>query len=107
MMNTFCLILTTAPDEETARNLAKSLVESRKAACVTTSPPCESRYWWEGKIAEDKEYVLLIKTRKDLFDGVEAMIRELHPYDVPEVVAIDIVRGSEAYFGWIDRETRS
>ncbi len=104
-MDDYSLVLTTVPDEQTAKAVSLGLLESRLAACVTTSPSGKSRYWWEGNITEDREFILFIKTRLDLFDSVEAKIREIHPYRVPEVIAIPIVRGSTSYLDWLSLET--
>ena len=105
-MTDCCLILTTVPDEGIARVVTRRLVEDRLAACVSASSPVLSTYWWDDKIAEDREFVLVIKTRRDLFGAVEAAIRELHPYQVPEIIALPIEEGSSAYLGWILCETR-
>ena len=106
-MEESCLILTTVPDEQTAKNLARNLVENRLAACVTVSSPGDSIYRWEGKLTEDRELVLSIKTRASLFPSVEARINELHPYSVPELIALPIVRGSKPYLDWLSKETES
>lgn len=104
-MDGYVLILTTVPDGPTAKSVATGLLEGRLAACVTVMPSCESRYWWEGKIAEEQELTLFIKTRSELFDLVEAKIKALHPYRVPEVIAVPILRGSPSYLDWISSET--
>ncbi len=106
-MEEFCLILTTVPDVQTAKNLARNLVENRLAACVTVSSPCDSFYRWEGKLTEDRELVLLIKTRTSLLDSVETRINELHPYSVPEFIVLPIVHGSKPYLDWLFKETES
>ena len=72
------------------------------AACVNVSGPVRSFYSWKGKLEDDREYLLLMKTRSDRFSQLEAAFEELHPYDVPELVAIPIEKGSAAYLGWID-----
>ena len=106
-MEEFCLILTTVPDVQTAKNLARNLVENRLAACVTVSSPCDSFYRWEGKLTEDREFVLLIKTRTSLLDSVETRLNELHPYSVPEFIVLPIVHGSKLYLDWLFKETES
>jgi periplasmic divalent cation tolerance protein len=96
------LALTTLGSEEDASKLARALVERRVAACVNVSGPVRSFYPWKGKLEDDREYLLLMKTRTDRFPELEAALDELHPYEVPELVAMPIERGSAAYLGWID-----
>ncbi len=98
--------LCTVPDRATGRKIAHDLLSRRLAACVNVSSAVESHYWWEGKIQQDEEFVLVIKTREDLFPSLEEAVRRMHPYDVPEVIALPIQDGSQAYLKWIDAETR-
>jgi len=104
-MTDYLLILTTVPDKDKARTIAARLVESRLAACVTISAAARSYYWWEGKINEAGEYVLSIKTKASLFKKLEAALKAVHPYTVPEIIALPIVEGSKAYLDWIAKET--
>ena len=99
-------MLTTLPDVESARALARTLVERRLAACVTTGAAVESMYHWQGGIETAREIQLSAKTRESLFDDVAATIRELHPYELPEIVAVPIQRGLREYLDWIDANTR-
>ncbi len=103
----FLLVLTTAPDEATAERLARGLTEERLAACVTFSPGCRSFYWWEGKLVAEGEVMLFIKTRGALYEKVEARLKALHPYSVPEVIALPVVRGSDSYLRWLSEETKA
>jgi periplasmic divalent cation tolerance protein len=96
------LVITTLGDEEDAARVAKALVERRLAACVNIVGPIRSIYRWQGKIEDDSERLLLIKTRADRFTDLERAIGEIHPYDVPELIAVPIERGAAAYLGWID-----
>jgi periplasmic divalent cation tolerance protein len=96
------LALTTLGNEEEASKLARALVERRVVACVNVSGPVRSFYSWKGKLEDDREYLLFMKTRSDRFAELEAVLDELHPYDVPELIAVPIERGSAAYLGWID-----
>jgi periplasmic divalent cation tolerance protein len=105
-MTKFILALTTVPDEDKGREIARALVEGRLAACVTVGPASRSTYWWQGKVCEDKEYVLLIKTRRELFDKVEAALKAIHPYQVPELIALPVELGSQAYLDWLQSETK-
>jgi periplasmic divalent cation tolerance protein len=104
-MNDYLVVLCTVPDQETGRTIAAKLLEKRLAACVNLSGSLESLYWWEGKIRKDPEHLLVIKTREALFDPLADSIRSLHPYDVPEIIALPIVRGSASYLDWITAET--
>jgi periplasmic divalent cation tolerance protein len=102
----FILALTTVPDELKGAEIARRLVEDRLAACVTVTSAGRSYYRWEGKICDDREFVLLIKSRASLFDRLAARIKELHPYQVPELVALSIGDGSAEYLGWLGAETK-
>jgi periplasmic divalent cation tolerance protein len=105
-MNEHIVTLCTVPDQATARQIAGDLLTRRLAACVNVSGAVESHYWWEGKIQRDEEFVLIIKTRKNLFSTLAEAVRRMHPYDVPEVIALPIMTGSPAYLQWIDTETK-
>lgn len=95
------VVLTTANSAEAAGKIGKALVESRAAACVNIVPGIRSIYRWEGKIFDEGELLLLIKTTEDLFEAVRATIRRLHTYEVPEVIALPIRRGDPDYLSWL------
>lgn len=97
---------TTLPDEEAARALARVLVESNLAACVTVGAPVESLYHWQGAIENAREVPLTAKTRADRYADVARAIAASHPYELPEIVAVPIIEGSAEYLGWIDAHTR-
>ncbi|MGH8114179.1 MAG: divalent-cation tolerance protein CutA [Rhodanobacteraceae bacterium] len=99
------LVLVPCPDPETAIRIAHELVEQRLAACVSRLPGVASTYRWQGKILDDAEVLLLIKTTHERFDAVRARLLELHPYEVPEVIALDIADGHAPYLDWIAQET--
>lgn len=99
------LVLTNVPDRATAEKLAHALVETRAAACVNVLAPCRSIYRWQGAIEAADEVPLLIKTTRAKFTDVEAIVRAQHPYEVPELIAVPIVRGLPAYLDWLARET--
>lgn len=99
------LILCTAPDDEVAATLARGLVEARLAACVNVVPGLRSFYAWKGELKDEGEVQLLIKSRRARFGALEAWVREHHPYDVPEIIAIPIERGSAAYLHWLVEQT--
>lgn len=99
------LVLTTAPDEAQAGRMAAALVERRLAACVAVTPGVRSVYRWQGKVETAGEWALTIKTRAALYEAVEAAIRELHSYEVPEILAVPVAAGSRAYLDWVEAET--
>ena len=97
----FQLVLTTAGSEEQARSIARGLVDRRLAACVSIIPQACSVYRWKGEVQEEDEKLLLIKTAQRLFPRVREAIRELHTYDVPEVLALSVQDGDESYLAWL------
>jgi len=99
------VVLCTMPDQATAEKLAKGLIEERLAACVNTIPGVRSFYRWQGKIENDTEVQLLIKTRRGRFDELAAWIKANHPYEVPEIVAIPAERVSDEYLAWAVEQT--
>lgn len=98
------VVLSTCDSEEKAAELARALVEQRVAACVNIIPGARGIYRWQGKIEDTTEWLLVIKSRRDLFEKLREAIARIHSYEVPEVIALPIVDGSEAYLGWLDRE---
>ena len=100
------VVLSTCGSEKEARRIARGLVDSRLAACVAATPGTVSVYHWKGAIEESAEWSLAIKTRRDLFGAVCAEIRRLHSYELPEIVALQIVDGSPEYLDWMDQELR-
>lgn len=101
-MSGYLLVLTTIGSEAEAARLGRSLVGKGLVACVNDVGPVRSVFTWKGKVEEAEERLLLMKTRSDRYPDLEAAIQELHPYDVPEVIAIPIEAGSKAYLSWID-----
>jgi periplasmic divalent cation tolerance protein len=99
------LILVTAGSEPEAETIAKTLVEERLVACVNIVSSIRSIYRWEGKIADDREWLLIMKTPASHFAAVESRVKALHSYQMPEVIAVPIQAGSEAYLRWIREET--
>lgn len=94
------LVLTTAPEKE-AERMARALVEERLCACAQVLPPMRSVYWWKGKVEDAEERLILLKTDEVHLERLEARLTELHPYDVPEFVAMDVAHASAAYFSWL------
>jgi periplasmic divalent cation tolerance protein len=99
------LILTTAPDHEAARLLAKSLVDQRLAACVNILPHATSIYRWKGKVELSDESLLLIKSTRQNYAAVEEALREQHPYELPEIIAVPVEQGLQGYLDWVERCT--
>jgi len=99
----YLLTLTTCPDPETARAIGSALVERRLAACVSVIEGLTSIYAWEGRVQRDSECLLLIKTRRELFDTLREEVRTRHPYELPEILAVAVDRGLGAYLRWIDQ----
>lgn len=96
------IILTTTAFEAEAKDIAYSLIKSRAAACVNIIPNVSSIYRWEEKVAEDSEFLLLIKTKQSKEQEVQKLIQEMHSYEVPEVISLSIESGSEKYLNWLD-----
>ncbi|MBV8656212.1 MAG: divalent-cation tolerance protein CutA [Burkholderiales bacterium] len=103
--NSFLLVLCNVPDKATAETLAEALVTSKLAACVNILPPATSIYRWQGKIEQAEEIPLLIKTTAARYADLEAAIDAIHPYEVPEVIAVPFAAALPAYLGWLSAET--
>lgn len=99
------VVLITAPSEKEGMEISRTLVEERLAACVNVVGNLRSVFRWEGKIEVEPEVLLVAKSRESLFEELEKRVRELHPYSVPEVIALPIVMGAEAYLSWLEEET--
>ncbi|HET9049921.1 MAG TPA: divalent-cation tolerance protein CutA [Chiayiivirga sp.] len=99
------LVLCTCPNTEVAHTLARTLVDERLAACVNVVPAVQSVYRWQGAVQVDDEVLLLIKTVSAQLKSLQERIQSLHPYELPEVVAVDIDSGLPAYLDWLARET--
>jgi periplasmic divalent cation tolerance protein len=89
------------PDAESAAHIAERLVASRLAACSNTLSPVESRYWWNGTIERDQEILVILKTRRELFDRVADAVQQLHPDDVPSIIGHDVSAVNRAYEEWV------
>lgn len=96
--------LSTAPDGETAARIARALVEERLAACVNLVPAVRSIYRWQDRVEDEAEVLLVIKTRAERIDALAARLRALHPYELPELVALPVAAGSAAYLAWVAAE---
>jgi periplasmic divalent cation tolerance protein len=101
------VVLTTTGSQEEAQKIAQALVERRLAACVNLVPRIESVYRWQGKVESATEWLLIVKTTAERFESVRDGIKELHSYELPECVMLEVADGSEAYLSWISDETAS
>jgi periplasmic divalent cation tolerance protein len=100
------VVFITVSGEEEGRSIARLLVGVRKAACVNVLPGVDSVFWWKGKIDSEKESLLIVKTKAALFQEVVDLVKSVHSYEVPEIVAMPIVAGNEDYLEWLDQECR-
>jgi len=103
-MTDYLQVITTTEKTEDAEAIARQLVERRLAACVQIVGPITSVYRWQGEVETAREWQVIAKTRRELFSAVEQAIAEAHPYDVPEILAVPVTDGSEAYLKWLDGE---
>ncbi len=101
----YVVVFITVDSQETARKITDKLLTERKAACVNIIPKVESQYWWQGKIESANELLLIVKTRAVLLEELIALVKQNHPYSVPEIIALPIIGGNKDYLKWIDRET--
>jgi len=104
-MNDTLLVITNMPDEASAASLAGKIVEARAAACVNQLAPCVSTYHWQGKVESASEVPLLIKTTSSAYPRLEKLIREAHPYELPEIIAVPLTMGLPSYLDWVGGET--
>lgn len=105
-MEGYLVVLITAPSSDVAKQIARALVEQKLVACVNVVPAVSSVYLWQGQLCDDQEALLIAKTRAALFaEKLVPAIKALHPYQVPEIIALPIVMGSEDYLTWIDQVT--
>jgi periplasmic divalent cation tolerance protein len=101
------LVYTNLPDRASAERLADLLVERRLAACVNILAPCRSVYRWKGAVQHDEEHPMLIKTTAERYGALEQALREGHPYELPEIIAVPIEGGLPAYLDWVTAETKA
>ena len=105
-MDEYVIVLITAPSTETGKEIARALLNARLAACVNILPAVNSMYVWEGDIYDEDEVLLIVKTRAELLDeGLIPAVQKLHPYKVPEIIVLPIVKGARNYLDWIGEAT--
>jgi periplasmic divalent cation tolerance protein len=102
-INIVVVMVTTSSQDEAAK-IAKHVIQLRLAACASTIPTVHSTYWWEGKIMNDQESLVLIKTTSDKYPSLQETIQKLHSYKVPEIIAIPVIKGLPPYLEWVNRE---
>ncbi|HHW24468.1 MAG TPA: divalent-cation tolerance protein CutA [Bacillota bacterium] len=105
-MGKYGIVMTTLQNEEQAQPVIEELIKSKLAACVQQIG-IKSHYTWKGELCREDEILVLIKTKKELYPLIEKKLLELHPYEVPEIIMLDIEQGSATYLAWIDGETQS
>ena len=96
------VVLITTSSEEEARKIAELLVNGKKAACVNIVPGVDSVFWWKDRLDSARESLLLVKTRASLFPEIVELVKRTHSYEVPEIIALPIIAGSEDYLKWLD-----
>ncbi|MBS7251891.1 MAG: divalent-cation tolerance protein CutA [Candidatus Freyarchaeota archaeon] len=106
-MEEYIQVFTTTEKREHGEKIARILVEKRLAGCVQIVGPVQSTYWWKGKVETSEEWLCLIKSEKSLFNELEKAIKEVHPYETPEIIAIPIVEGSKKYLEWLKSELKT
>ena len=100
------VILVTTSTEAEAHKIAELLLTKKKAACVNIVPRIDSSFWWQGKLDSARESLLIIKTKASLFPEIIELVKSVHSYEVPEIIALPIIGGSEDYLKWIDDEVK-
>lgn len=101
----YIVVFCTTPDAQVAEDIARTIVEEGFAGCVNIVPSVRSFYTWEGRLQEDLEALMIIKTKKKLFQSLERRIKDLHPYSVPEIISLEISEGSKDYLDWLGSVT--
>ena len=105
-MSNYIVIYITTGSVNEAKKIGRALVEEKLAACSNIISPIRSIYSWQGKICDDKETLMVLKTRKKLFNQIVKRVEKLHSYDVPEIIAMPIIEGSSKYLSWLNEETK-
>jgi len=103
----FIQVVTTTDSQESAKRIADAAVKDRLAACAQIVGPILSTYWWEGKVEEAQEWLVILKSRRDLYAKIEETVCAVHPYDVPEILAVPVEAGGRGYLEWLSQELRN
>ncbi len=102
----YIVLFITASNSEEAHKIAKVLLSQRKAACVNIVPGISSLFWWQDKLDSAQESLLIVKTKASLLNQIVTLVREIHSYEVPEIIALPIIGGNQDYLEWIDKEVK-
>jgi periplasmic divalent cation tolerance protein len=103
-MTAYIQVITTTETKSDAQAIARAVVQKRLAGCIQIIGSITSMYWWQGEIETAEEWLCVIKSRRDLYERLEEAIREVHPYDVPEILAVPVIAGSKGYLEWLNSE---
>lgn len=103
----YIIVFITVPTSDDGCKIARTLVGEKLAACVNILPGIRSVYTWEDEVCEDQEVLLMIKTRAEIFEDLSARVKKVHPYDLPEVIAVSLTAGAADYLNWIDQVTQA
>lgn len=103
---TYIVLFITTANADEAQRISKALLNQRKAACVNIVPGVSSLFWWQGKLDSAEESLLVVKTKTSQLNEIVELVKELHSYDVPEIVALPIVDGNQDYLDWLDKEVK-
>jgi periplasmic divalent cation tolerance protein len=106
-MKEYIQVFTTAKRKDDADEIARDLVENRLAACAHVIGPINSIYRWKGKIEEEEEWICILKSRYDCYEKIEQRLKDIHPYEEPEILALSLVKGSRGYLTWLDQQVGS
>lgn len=105
-MSEFIVIFITAPSKNEAEKIGKALVEKKLAACVNIIKDIRSIFFWKGKLSDEKEVLLIAKSKTKNFEKIEKEVKKLHSYEVPEIIGLPILMGSKDYLDWVDKESK-
>lgn len=106
MAEEYIQVFTTTEKKEEAERIAKALVDRKLAACVQIVGPVVSTYWWKGNVEKGEEWLCFIKSKREIYEELEGTIKEVHPYETPEIIALPIVAGSKDYLEWLGEEVK-
>jgi len=105
-MTEYIQVFTTTDTKENARQISKRVVDRNLAACAQIVGPITSTFWWKNNLNEEEEWLIIIKTRRNLYEELETAIKMAHKYEIPEILAIPVVAGSKSYLDWLETELR-
>ena len=105
MMTEYIIVLITAPNEEESARIGHALIGERLAACVNIIRSVRSIYRWQGRIEDESEVLMVVKTKRTLFERLQGRVKELHTYEVPEIIGLPVIEGSKQYLDWLGQET--